>query len=411
MFNRSRKKIILSIMGSLILLFAVTLSVILLASYREIQKKSADFLKDYIERYSLEQESPPAIPDGPGSGPQKPDHPDESRNYQLSTFYSVSFAEDGSVLAVDNGMRGIYSNEDLIGIAEDIRKKGQTSGQRDMLLFQTAQKEGYVLVAFMDNTVTDSSMHTLLRYFLIVGGAAIVGMFIISLFLSKQIIRPLEENDQKQKQFISDASHELKTPVAVIGANAEMLERELGENEWLSNIRYENDRMGELVKQLLDLSRAENTDTPMERVDFSRIVTEEVLVFESLAFDRGKTIHSDIEEDIHLTGRHSQLSQLVSVLLDNAVSHSTGNDIAVFLSRQAHKAVLRVRNEGEEIPPEKLEHLFDRFYQLDEARSSEGRHYGLGLSIAKAVAERHSGSIDVSCHEGRVEFTVLLPAR
>ena len=86
MFNRSRKKIILSIMGSLILLFAVTLSVILLASYREIQKKSADFLKDYIERYSLEQESPPAIPDGPGSGPQKPDHPDESRNYQLSTF-------------------------------------------------------------------------------------------------------------------------------------------------------------------------------------------------------------------------------------------------------------------------------------------------------------------------------------
>ena len=197
----------------------------------------------------------------------------------------------------------------------------------------------------------------------------------------------------------------------MIGANAEMLERELGENEWLSNIQYENDRMGELVKQLLDLSRAENTETPMEQVDFSRIVTGEVLAFESLAFDKGKTIQSDIEEEIRLAGRQTQLSQLVSVLLDNAITHSTGNAIEVSLSRQAHKAVLRVRNEGEEIPAEKLEHLFDRFYQLDEARSSEGRHYGLGLSIARAVAEKHGGSIDVSCQEGKVEFAVSLPVR
>ena len=407
MFNRSRNKIILSIMGSLILLFAVTLSVILFASYRELQKKSADILNDYIEAYSLEQASEvpagPGDPGSPGPGPQKKDQPNENRDFQLSTFYSVSFAEDGSILDVDNGMRGIYSDEDLIGIAEDIRENGPTFGRRDLLLFRVVQKDGYTLVAFMDNTVTDSSMHTLIRYVLIVGGTAIVAMFFISVFLSKLIILPLEENDQ--------ASHELKTPVAVIGANAEMLERELGENEWLSNIQYENDRMGELVKQLLDLSRAENTETPMEQVDFSRIVTGEVLAFESLAFDKGKTIQSDIEEEIRLAGRQTQLSQLVSVLLDNAITHSTGNAIEVSLSRQAHKAVLRVRNEGEEIPAEKLEHLFDRFYQLDEARSSEGRHYGLGLSIARAVAEKHGGSIDVSCQEGKVEFAVSLPVR
>lgn len=415
MFNRSRNKIILSIMGSLILLFAVTLSVILFASYRELQKKSADILNDYVEAYSLEQASEvpagPGDPGSPGPGPQKMDQPNENRDFQLSTFYSVSFAEDGSILDVDNGMRGIYSDENLIGIAEDIRENGPTFGRRDLLLFRVVQKDGYTLVAFMDNTVTDSSMHTLIRYVLIVGGTAIVAMFFISVFLSKLIILPLEENDQKQKQFISDASHELKTPVAVIGANAEMLERELGENEWLSNIQYENDRMGELVKQLLDLSRAENTDTPMEQVDFSRIVTGEVLAFESLAFDKGKTIQSNIEEEIRLAGRQTQLSQLVSVLLDNAITHSTGNAIEVSLSRQAHKAVLRVRNEGEEIPAEKLEHLFDRFYQLDEARSSEGRHYGLGLSIARAVAEKHGGSIDVSCQEGKVEFAVSLPVR
>ena len=413
MFSRSRTKIILSIMGSLILLFAVTLSVILLASYRELRKKSGEILQDYIEMYSLEPV--PDAPEDPGPGPapepQKKDQPAETRDFHLSTFYSVSFAENGTVLNVDNGMRDLYSDEELIEIAEEIREKGLSSGRKDQLLFQVVPKDEYVLVAFMDNTVTDSSMHTLLRYVLIVGSAAIAAMFVISLFLSKKIIRPLEENDQKQKQFISDASHELKTPVAVISANAEMLERELGENEWLSNIQYENDRMGELVKQLLDLSRAENADVPIETVDFSRIVTGELLAFESLAFDRGKEFQSKIEEEICFAGRQTQLAQLVSVLLDNAVTYSTGNLIEVSLHRQAHKAILKVRNDGDEIPAEKREHLFDRFYQMDAARSNGGAHYGLGLSIARAVTEKHGGSIDVSCDGGKVEFAVSLPIK
>ncbi len=411
MFSRSRTKIILSIMGSLILLFALTLSVILLASYRELQKRSADILQDYIAMHSLEQ--PPDAPEdpGPGPGPQRKDQPGETRDFKLSTFYSVSFSEDGTVLAVDNGMRSLYSDEELIELAEEIREKRLSSGRRDQLLFRVVSKDGYELVAFMDNTVTDSSMHTLLRYVLIVGSTAIAVMFVISLFLSKRIIQPLEENDQKQKQFISDASHELKTPVAVISANAEMLVRELGNNEWLSNIQYENDRMGELVRQLLDLSRAENADIPAEPVDLSRIVTGEILAFESLAFEQGKIMQSEIEEEICVVGRSTQLAQLAAVLLDNAITYSTGNTIEVSLSRQAHKAVLKVRNEGEAISAEKQEHLFDRFYQVDEARTHEKQHYGLGLSIARAVTEKHGGSIGVSCYDGKVEFTVSLPIR
>ena len=410
MFNRSRKKIILSITGALILLFAATISVIMLATYHETQKKSREILNDYVETHSLDQK-PDGAAEDPGPDPQRKERQDRTRDFRLSTFYSVSFASDGSVVKVDNEKEDIYSDGELTEIAEDILEKGLSSGQRGQLLFQVAQKPGYVLVAFMDNTVTDNSMQTLLRYVLIVGAAAIAVMFVLSLFLARRIIRPLEENDRRQKQFVSDASHELKTPVAVIGANAEMLSRELGENEWLANIRYENDRMGELVGQLLNLSRAENADVPMEPADFSRIVTGEVLAFDSLAFEKGKTIRSDIGEGVQLTGAPAQLTQLVSVLLDNAVSHSTGEEIEVSLTQQGHRAVLRVQNEGEEIPAEKLEHLFDRFYQADEARSSEGRHYGLGLSIAKAVAERHGGSIDASCHDGKVTFTVLLPAK
>ena len=215
----------------------------------------------------------------------------------------------------------------------------------------------------------------------------------------------------KQKQFISDAGHELKTPVAVIGANVEMLSREIGKNEWLANIRYENERMGFLVKQLLDLSRAENREALMERVDLSRTVTGETLAFESLAFDHGKTIQSDIEEGICISGNQEQLAQLTSILLDNALRHSKGNEICISLKLHGHAAVLDVINEGDEIPPEKLEHLFDRFYRIDEARNSEGQHYGLGLSIAKAVTEKHRGSIIVSCRDGKVRFEVSLPVK
>ena len=401
-------------MGSLILLFVITLTLILLASFREVRQRNAEMLERYVEMYSLAQGSDSQTKPHTsfGRGQLSGDPPmDERPDYRLSTFYSVALAEDDVVLAVDDGEKNVYSRDDLIRMATEIRTGHQSAGRIDKLSYIVSRRSGYILVAFMDNTVLESGLNTLLHTVLIVGGAAIAALFFISLFLSKWIIRPLEENDRKQKQFISDASHELKTPIAVMSANTELLFRELGENEWLANIRYENERMGELVKQLLNLSYAENAEIPMERVDFSRIVTGEILAFESFAFDQGKIIQSDIAEDIHLTGSQAQLKQLVSILLDNAVRHSTGNKLEVSLKRQGHAAQLCVINPGEEIPPNKREHLFDRFYRVDEARSSDGEHYGLGLAIAKAVVKKHGGSIDVRCREGKVFFTVLLPEK
>lgn len=410
MFSQSRRKIILSIMGSLILLFAITLSVILFASYREIRQENMDMLQRHVELYYLERESgsreEPPLELEPGRPPldRKPD-------YQLSTFYSVAFGRDDSVLAVDNGEKEVYSKDDLVSTARDILAGNRASGRTGSLTYIVSHRPDYTLVAFMDTTVSESGLNTLLHNMLIIGSASMIVMFFISLYLSRRIIQPLEENDRQQKQFISDASHELKTPVAVIGANAEMLSREIGGNEWLANIQYENERMGGLVKQLLDLSRAENAETPMEQIDLSHVVTGETLAFETLAFDQGRTIESDIEESILLTGNKTQLTQLVSVLLDNAIRHSPGGEIEVSLKHQGHTAVLTVVNEGEEIPHDKQEHLFDRFYRVDEARNGEGQHYGLGLSIAKAVTEKHGGSISVSCHDGKVQFTVSIPVK
>ena len=421
MFKRSRKKIILAIMGSLILLFAVTLSVIMLASYREIRQENMEMLKRHVELYYLEDEAggpdnpPPEAPvngfDGRAPEPREKPPLDQKPGYQLSTFYSVAFGENDTVLAVDNGEKAVYSEEELIRIAREILAGNRLSGRSGDLTYCVEHRPDYTLVAFMDNTVSEGSLNTLLHNVLIIGGAAILAMFFISLYLSGRIIRPLEESDRRQKQFISDASHELKTPVAVISTNAEMLSREIGDNEWLSNIRYENERMGGLIRQLLDLSRAENAEAPMEQVDFSRVVTGEELAFETLAFEQGKTIRSDIEEDVRLAGNPTQLTQVVSILLDNAIRHATGKEISLALKRQGHAALLTVINDGDEIPPGKLEHLFDRFYRVDEARSDDGQHYGLGLSIAKAIAEKHGGSITVSCRNGKIRFTVSLPGK
>ena len=446
-------------MVALIFLFGATLSVIMAASYREIRQKNTDMLERYVDLYYLEQqageaegkdaegknaegkdeESRPGLSpadrgsdsrpeqpppeDGSGTPPEKPpmdggpgaqrERPqlEKEPDYQLSTFYSVAMGEDDTVLAVDDGNKDVYSEEDLTRIAKEILDEGKASGKTDHLIYIVSQRPGYTLVAFMDNTVAEGSMSTLLRNFLIVGGAAIVVLFIISFMIANRIVRPLEENDRKQKRFISDASHELKTPVAVISTNADLLAGEIGDNEWLANIRYENERMGALVKQLLDLSRAENAEVPMEQVDFSRLVTGETLAFEMLAFENGREIQSEIEDGIMLTGNRIQLTQLISVLLDNAIRHSTGLDIRVSLKRDGHHAVLGVVNDGKEIPHEKMEHLFDRFYRVDEARNSDGQHYGLGLSIAKAVVEKHGGSIHVSCPEGKVLFTVSFPVK
>ena len=412
MFRRSRRKIILSIMGSLILLFAVTLSVILLASFGEIRHKNVEMLERYVAEYSLDEvtskQTKADLPVEKMMGRREPPPSNERSGYQLSTFYSVALSDEGKVLAVDNEGRDAYQEEELVQIARKISSQDQRLGRMGNITYIVEAKEGYTLVAFMDNTVSEAGLKTMLRYVFLVGGLAILAMFFIASILAGFIISPLEENDRQQKRFISDASHELKTPIAVIATNAEMLSRELGHNEWLSNIQYETERMDRLVKQLLDLSHAESAIVPMERLDFSRLVTGETLAFESLAFDKGKTFVTEIEAGIILMGNPSQLTQLVSILLDNAIRHSTGKEIEVSLVRRPHTALLTVTNDGNEIPPEKIQHLFERFYRVDEARNSESNHYGIGLSIAKAIAEKHGGNIDVFWQDGKISFTVNL---
>lgn len=417
MFKRSRRKIVAAIMSILVLLWVGTLGVIYTSSYFEMKNQNEQMLQMHAQTYKLSQSAggmtPPNRPFPGGNPGLKPGFDPESPKFRLSTFYTVAVSYDGDVLEIKNDLPTVYTNDDLKEMAKDIIEDDESTGTEDNLTFLKVDKDGYILVAFMDNTVVNESAMTLFRYTLIFGGIAIVLFFFLSVFLARKIVGPLEESYQKQKQFISDAGHELKTPVSVVNVNAELLSRELGDNQWLANIQYENERMGMLVDQLLDLARTENVMPQTEHIDLSRLVAGEALPFESVAFEKGLVLSSNIAAGIAVEGNSAQLKQLTSILLDNAIRHSNGEgEVRLTLTKEHGIAELSVINNGEEIPLEHREQIFERFYRMDSVRNGEDKHYGLGLAIAKAIVNAHHGHIQVLCYNGLVEFRVnLLMAR
>lgn len=416
MFKKSRRKIVAAIMSVLVLLWVGTLGVIYASSYFEMKKQNEEMLQAHAEMYTLpsafDEITPPDKPFPNREHGFKPDFDPQSPMFKLSTFYSVAVSYDGKILGVKNESQEVHTDDELIKSAQKIIDGSKVIGTEDNLTFYKVAKDGYILVTFMDNTVINENAMTLFRYTLIFGGVALVLFFFLSVFLAKKIVNPLEESYQKQKQFISDAGHELKTPVSVVSANAELLSREIGDNQWLQNIQYENERMGILVAELLQLARTESVKPQMEHIDFSRLVAGESLPFESVAFEKGLTLNCNITNNICVEGNSTQLKQIVSILLDNAIRHSKDKgEVYLGLIKEHGCAKLSVINKGDEISTQQREQIFERFYRADTARNSEDKHYGLGLAIAKAIVASHKGHIEVQCFDGFVEFKVQIPAK
>lgn len=226
--------------------------------------------------------------------------------------------------------------------------------------------------------------------------------------LTQWMIGPMEQSLEKQKQFIADASHELKTPVAVIQANAEAMEHD-PDVKWLRNIEEETVRMNGLITDLLDLARSESQPIEREPVDLSRLVEKQTMIQEARIFENHLELEESIDPGLFVSGQASMLEQIAAILIDNAIEHSDG-EIRVTVSLKGKNVLLSVANTGVPIPPELRERIFERFFRADAARSRNGGRYGLGLAIARALVERHDGSIEVRCQDGWTAFTVTLPA-
>ena len=425
MFKQSRRKIVASIMSILVVIWIATLCAIYIFSYHEVTSRNREMLQEYLSQYKINMpwvdglseffsEEPNFemgdIPNFPGMPPQSAPYFQDQPTFKLSTFYTIAFSYEGKIIEIRNRDEGVYTDEELLELAIKLLREKSDSGIKNNLLYSIVDKEGYILIGFMDNTIMQEGMLTLFRYTLLFGLAVLVVFYFVARFLARSIVAPLEESYEKQKQFISDAGHELKTPVSVVNANAEILSREIGENQWLSNIQYENERMGKLISQLLELARTENVSVNMERIDFAHLVKGEVLPFETVAFESELELNANIEEDVCVEGDSTQLKQLVAILVDNAIRHGVGGkEIELSLKTEKHCARLSVVNAGDEIPHEEREKLFERFYRTDDVRNSKENHYGLGLAIAKAIVLTHKGKIEVKCYDGKVEFVAILP--
>ena len=233
----------------------------------------------------------------------------------------------------------------------------------------------------------------------------------VSFFLSKFVTDPATKSLEREKQFISDASHELKTPIAAIILNAQALSENGDTNKHLKNILSEAERMNKLIRKLLTLACIDESNGCLEKKKFSlsESCEEIVLPFESIAFENNIDFSYDITEEIYYSGVCDDIKQLISILLDNAFKYTpNGGKIKVNLHRKNHRPILTVYNEGDGISPEALPYIFDRFYCYEKSRSTHQGSFGLGLSIAKAIINAHSGDISAASEFGKyAEFTVI----
>ena len=241
---------------------------------------------------------------------------------------------------------------------------------------------------------------------------SMIGIYIIAQKVSKMIVKPVEETFEKQKQFISDASHELKTPLAVIEANADVLENEIGTNKWIGYIQNETDSMDQLINELLLLAKIENIDNLKEYkpINVSKEIEIILSMFESMAYEKQVSIKSNIHENIIMNGNKEDIEHIVSTLTDNAIKHTDAKkEIQVELKKEKNEIILEVKNMGDPIPEEEREKIFERFYRVDKSRNRKEKRYGLGLAIAKSTIEKYNGKIEVFYKDNFTVFKVTIP--
>ena len=332
----------------------------------------------------------------------------------LGNSYTITLNDDGSVASWTSERTDLYTDEQISDIAESIRADGKESGRIGTQFYRKTAKDDKTTLLVLDARLDFLSAASTLRSTILIAAAACLLLSLLAWLLIRRMVRPVEEAFVRQKQFVSDASHELKTPLAVISANAEVLEQEIGENEYLGYIRSEVRRTDSLVRNLLTLARMDRNEaqTEMKTFDLSRALLDVVLPFESTVYEAGKTLETEIPDGIECCGNEEMIKQLAVILLSNALKYSDENGrIRISLAARGKQREICVFNTGDPIPPEDQDKIFDRFWRGDPAHNRESGGHGLGLAIALSIVEAHRGSITVkSAEKEGTAFTVLLNA-
>lgn len=284
----------------------------------------------------------------------------------------------------------IKGKDDLQKLVTDAVNESSTSGYVGTYRYLKVNNDAGNLVLLLNTQRDLDSFHAFMRNSIIVSSIVILSVFILLVLISKKVIAPIQQSYQKQKQFITDASHELKTPLAIIRSNTDVLELENGDSKWTKNIQNQVDRLTSLVNSLVVFSRMEEKDTA-EKVKFnlSESLHARIDDFEELASFQKKHIIADIDNNIYYRGEQQAIVQLMDILLENAIKYATKEtDINVTLKKNKKYATMKISNKAN-VKKGDLRKVFDRFYRLDESRNSTIKGYGIGLSMAKLIAEKH----------------------
>ena len=328
----------------------------------------------------------------------------------MDGIYSISI-NNGEVIETSENV-----SEELKEYALKIQDKKSENGIIGKYIYKKRIheiKSNDITIILIESSTEINQIKIVFILSIVVTIIGIILIYFLSKKIANMIVKPVEETFNKQKDFISDASHELKTPLAVIRANADVLEENIGKNKWLSYIQNETDNMSKLINELLLLTKIENIDKLREPEEFNMSSHIELisLSFESMAFEKNVKIETNIEKNIITnTFNKDDITHILSTLIDNAIKHTEEkNKVIIELKKNKDKIIIAVKNQGIEIPINEREKIFDRFYRIDKSRNRKEKRYGLGLSIAKSLVLKNNGIIQVDYKDGYTIFIVELP--
>lgn len=414
MIKKLRMKLIMISMVSLLLVLTVIIGSVNIINYHNIVENADSVLELIAEnggKFPKGDKSKVGHKTGEIPKMMSPETPYESR------FFSVLLNGSGKVISVDTGKIVAIDTSKAIEYSQNVWNSGKNTGflgDYRYIQYKEDEKNDEVRVIFLDCGRSLFTFQTFLITSCAIAFAGLAAVLILMIGLSQRIIRPISESYEKQKQFITDAGHEIKTPLAIIAADADVLEMDLGENEWILDIQNQTKRLTALTNDLIYLSRMEEGKKQFQMIDFpvSDVINETAKSFQALAKTQKKQFTCQIKPMLSLYGDEKAIRQLVSILLDNALKYSPeGGRIELSLDKQGRMLCLKLFNTTVEIIRKKdLDRLFDRFYRVDSSRSSQTGGYGIGLSMAKAIVTAHRGKITATAREEKsLLITALLP--
>lgn len=327
--------------------------------------------------------------------------------------YSTSVVlKNKNIMVLSNSLKDT-TDKDILNMTKGLQKSGKRFGSIDDYIYVVRTlRSGNVVYIFVNNkeALQNSKQFFIVSIFIFL--LSVIVFTIISYYLSRWMIKPSEKAIKNQKIFVANISHDLKTPITIIRANADLIENEVKNKKSIKYIQQETEKLNHLVNEMLTLTRIDNTISKenFKNFNFGDSLFDVVLPFESIAYEKGIKFNINIDESTNYFGNETNIQKLAEILIDNAMSYTAKGGIVDVDAYESSKAVtLSVTNTGEPISDEKKEEIFDRFYRESKSRESTGNHYGLGLSIASTIVKKHNGKITVESKNGKNTFTVTLP--